>query len=77
MQKVAYLVLVRMKLPLVSYDKLKLNAYIYSAPLTIPKDDSELELTVEYLKAARGGNAFEQHLTQTVKIPSLFSLNIN
>lgn len=61
----------------VSYDKLKLNAYIHSAPLSIPKDDSELELTVEYLKAARGGKAFEQYLTQTVKIPGLFSLNIS
>lgn len=62
----------------VSYDKLKLNAYIHSAPLDIPKDDSVLELHIdENLKAARGGKPFEAALTQNINIPGLFSLNIN
>ncbi len=62
----------------VSYDKLKLNAYIHSAPLDIPKDDSILEVTVdEGLKAATGGKPFATSLTQSVNVPGLYSLLIN
>ena len=62
----------------VSYDKLKLNAYIHSAPLAIPKDDSVLEVTIdEGLKAAAGGKPFETALTQSVNVPGLYSLLIN
>jgi len=62
----------------VSYDKLKLNAYIHSAPLNIPKDDSVLEVSIDKdLKAARGGKPFETALTQSVNIPGLYSLLIN
>lgn len=62
----------------VSYDKLKLNAYIHSAPLAIPKDDSVLEVSIdEGLKAALGGKAFETKLTQSVNVPGLYSLLIN
>ncbi len=62
----------------VSYDKYKLNAYIHSAPLNTPKDDSVLEVTIDKdLKAARGGKPFESTLTQSVNIPGLYSLLIN
>lgn len=62
----------------VSYDKFKLNAYIHSAPLSIPKDDSVLDITINKgLKAARGGKAFETELKQSVNIPGLNSLMIN
>ncbi|MFZ3087719.1 MAG: alpha-2-macroglobulin, partial [Methylotenera sp.] len=62
----------------ISYDKFKLNAYIHSAPLNIPKDDSVLEVTIDKdLKAARGGKPFETALTQSVNIPGLYSLLIN
>jgi uncharacterized protein YfaS (alpha-2-macroglobulin family) len=62
----------------VSYDKLKLNAYIHSAPLAIPKDDSVLEVAIdEGLKAATGGKPFETALTQSVNVPGLYSLLIN
>jgi len=62
----------------VSYDKLKLNAYIHSAPLSIPKDDSVLEVLIDKdLKAARGGKAFETALTQSVNVPGLYSLQMN
>lgn len=62
----------------VSYDKLKLNAYIHSAPLNIPKNDSVLEISIDKgLKAARGGKPFETALNQSVNIPGLYSLLIN
>ncbi len=62
----------------VSYDKLKLNAYIHSAPLSIPQNDSVLDITISKgLKAARGGKAFETELKQSVNIPGLNSLMIN
>jgi alpha-2-macroglobulin len=62
----------------VSYDKLKLNAYIHSAPLNTPKDDSVLEVQIgSGLTAARGGKPFESELKQAVNIPGLYSLLVN
>ncbi|MDP3088790.1 MAG: alpha-2-macroglobulin [Methylotenera sp.] len=62
----------------VTYDKLKLNAYVHSAPLAIPKDDSVLEVAIdEGLKAATGGKPFETSLTQSINLPGLYSLLIN
>ena len=62
----------------VSYDKLKLNAYIHSATLNIPKDDSVLDVTIgEGLKAARGGKPFETALTQSINVPGLYSLQVS
>ena len=62
----------------VSYDKFKLNAYIHSAPLGIPTDDSVMEVVIDGgLKAATGGKPFEIPLTQSVNIPGLNSLLIN
>jgi alpha-2-macroglobulin len=61
-----------------SYDKFKLNAYIHSAPLGIPADDSVMEVVIDGgLKAAAGGKPFEKTLTQSVNIPGLNSLLIN
>lgn len=62
----------------VSYDKLKLNAYIHSAPLSIPKESTTLNFTLaKGLAAARGGNALDADLTGAVSVPGLYSLTIN
>ena len=62
----------------VSYDKLKLNAYIHSATLSIPKDDSVLDVAIgEGLKAARSGKPFETALTQSINVPGLNSLQVS
>ena len=62
----------------VSYDKLKLNAYIHSAPLATPKDDSVLDVVIDKnLTAARGGKPFEAALKQAVNIPGLYSLQVS
>ena len=62
----------------VSYDKLKLNAYVHSAALPLPKERSELALSLaKGLKSSRGGNATEAVLKQSVTVPALYSLQIN
>lgn len=62
----------------VSYDKLKLRAYIRSTPLAIPKEDSELGLSlVKGVTAARGGPASEQAFARRVRVPGLYSLRVN
>jgi hypothetical protein len=62
---------------IVSYDKFKLNAFIHSAPLSIPKESTTLNFTLaKGLTAARGGNAIDSELTGAVSVPGLYSLNI-
>jgi uncharacterized protein YfaS (alpha-2-macroglobulin family) len=61
----------------VSYDKLKLNAYVHSENLTTPQEDSSIDLKVaKGLMSARAGTPNEQELTQTVRVPGLSSLNV-
>ena len=61
----------------VSYDKLKLNAWLHSQPLPIPKDSATLEIAIDRgVQAARGGKPFDNALTQSVAIPGLYSLAI-
>ncbi len=62
----------------VSYDKLKLNAYVHSAALPLPKERSALTLTIaKGLKSARGGNATDVDFKQSITVPSLYSLQVN
>src|SRR6266850_785920 len=61
----------------ISYDKLKLNAYVHSTALATPKEDTTLTVTVDNgVVAERGGKATDQALTQTVNIPGLYSLRV-
>lgn len=61
----------------VSYDKLKLHAYIHSQPIAIPAEDTRMQVTVDKgLAAARGGKPNEGVLTQEVAIPGLYSLHV-
>lgn len=62
----------------VSFDKLKLNAYIHSAPLAIPKEDTTLTITLDKgIKTTRGGNATDKELSKNITVPGLYSLTIN
>jgi uncharacterized protein YfaS (alpha-2-macroglobulin family) len=62
----------------VSYDEFKLNAYIHSAPLAIPKEDSKLELTLaEGIQSIRGGNETAGKLTQDITVPGLYHLQFD
>ncbi|MBK6972546.1 MAG: alpha-2-macroglobulin [Sterolibacteriaceae bacterium] len=61
----------------VSYDKLRLNAYLHSQPLPIPKDGTTLEIAIDRgVQAARGGKPGDDPLKQSVAIPGLYSLTI-
>ncbi|MEC5218222.1 uncharacterized protein YfaS (alpha-2-macroglobulin family) [Actimicrobium sp. GrIS 1.19] len=62
----------------VSYDKFRLNAYVRSVSLPIPKDDTTMRFALASgLSAARGGNELKQELTQSVAVPGLNSLKIS
>ena len=59
----------------VVYDKLKLKAFIHSAALGMPRDDSRLQIRVDRgIRAARGGNETEAALETVVTIPGRYSL---
>jgi uncharacterized protein YfaS (alpha-2-macroglobulin family) len=61
----------------VSYDKFKLNAYVQSDPIAIPKDDAKMRVALtKGLSAARGSPALDTELAKEVAIPGLFSLAV-
>jgi uncharacterized protein YfaS (alpha-2-macroglobulin family) len=61
----------------VSYDKFKLNAYVHSENLPIPKDSGEIRFTLaKGLAAARGSPAQDAELSLPVAIPGLYSLAV-
>ena len=60
----------------VSYDKLKLNAYVHSEPLAIPAEDSRMEIKLAGgLRSSRGGPGMGS-LMRSVRMPGRFSLVI-
>ena len=61
----------------VSYDKLRLNAYIHSEPLPIPAKDLRLDLTIDSgVRAAQGGNPSSSPSFKAITIPGLYSLKV-
>lgn len=61
----------------VVYDKWKLNASIHSASLPIPKDATELQLTLGAgIRALRGGNPTAAELSAAARVPGLYSLQV-
>ncbi len=61
----------------VSYDKLKLHAYIHSEPLPMPQEDSAIAFKLaKGAVAERGGAAFDGELSQSVRVPGLASLAV-
>ena len=61
----------------VTYDKLKLNAYVQSDSIPIPKDSGAMRFTLaKGLSAARGSPALDTELTKEVAIPGLYSLAV-
>jgi len=60
----------------VSYDKLKLTAYVHSEPLAIPSENSRVEIKLgSGLRSIRGGPG-AAGLTSSVNVPGRFSLTI-
>lgn len=61
----------------VSYDKFKLHAYVRSAVLPIPKENSALNFTLDKgVVAVRGGPALDQPMTRRIAVPGLYSLRV-
>jgi uncharacterized protein YfaS (alpha-2-macroglobulin family) len=59
----------------VSYDKLKLSAFIHSAALPMPSDDTPMTVNIDKgVRAARGGNATAEKLAAVVIVPGRTSL---
>jgi alpha-2-macroglobulin len=63
----------------VSYDKLKLNAYIHSEKLAVPRDNQLVRLMAkDGLQAANSGAVYNQPLTAEVIVPGqYYGLNIS
>lgn len=61
----------------VTYDKLRLNSYVHSVALAMPRDDTPMTLTIgRAIRAERGGNELANRLETTVTIPGRGSLKI-
>lgn len=59
----------------VNYDKLKLNAYIHSNSLTLPREDTPMTLTLKKgIQASKGGEGTRDDLTSNITVPGRFSL---
>ena len=62
----------------VVYDKLKLFAYIHSAALGMPRDDTSITVVIDKgIRAARGGNQTEEKIASVVTIPGRASLRFD
>jgi hypothetical protein len=62
----------------VTYDKFKLNAFVHSSPLAMPRDDTPMTLRVDGgVRAARGGNDTPVRLEAVVTIPGRASLRFS
>jgi len=60
----------------VSYDKLKLVAYVNSAVLPIPKEATQLTLTLAKGALAQAGGPGAAAVAQAVPVPGLYSLDV-
>lgn len=62
----------------VAYDKFKLFAYIHSAALAMPRDDTSISIVIgKGIRAARGGNQTSGKLESRVTIPGRTSLRFD
>jgi hypothetical protein len=62
----------------VVYDKFKLFAYIHSAALGMPRDDTTITLAIgKGIRAARGGNQTSEKLESVVIVPGRTSLRFD
>ena len=62
----------------VAYDQFKLAAYVHSAALAMPRDDTPMTLKIDRgVRAARGGNDSPEVLQSVVTIPGRTSLRFS
>jgi hypothetical protein len=62
----------------VTYDAAKLNAWVHSQQLDVPRDDLSARLTLDSgVRSARGGDGTKAPLEASVRVPGLYSLTVN
>jgi alpha-2-macroglobulin len=62
----------------VTYDAVKLNAWIHSQPLDLPRDDGAVQLTLDSgARSSRGGAGTKEPLQSMVRVPGLYSLAVS
>jgi len=62
----------------IAYDKFRLAAYVHSAALAMPRDDTPMTLRIDKgVRAARGGNDTRDRLEAVVTIPGRTSLRFS
>jgi len=61
----------------VTYDAVKLKAWIHSQPLELPRDDDTVVMKLDSgVRSSRGGDATQAPLLMAVNVPGLYSLSI-
>ncbi|MDB6062843.1 MAG: alpha-2-macroglobulin family protein [Verrucomicrobiaceae bacterium] len=59
----------------VTYDKQRLNAYIHSRTLQLPREDTRMLLTLDKgIRSARGGDGTPAKIESSITVPGRFSL---
>ncbi|HEV7778594.1 MAG TPA: alpha-2-macroglobulin [Luteibacter sp.] len=62
----------------VTYDERKLNAFVHSEPLKLPRDNGAVRLDVDHgIASVRGGDGSKDKLSSVVQVPGLYSLKVN
>ncbi len=61
----------------VTYDAIKLKAWIHSQPLALPRDDDSVKLTLDSgVRSSRGGDGTQTPLEMSARVPGLYSLTL-
>ena len=61
----------------ITYDAFKLNAWVHSQPLQLPRDDGAVLLMLDDgVRSSRGGSGTPDKLQASVRVPGLYSLSI-
>ncbi|WP_081413108.1 alpha-2-macroglobulin [Chitinilyticum aquatile] len=59
----------------VTFDRQRVNAYVHSAPLSVPREDSTIALELgRSVRATSGGNKLAEAVKAEVTVPGLYSL---
>lgn len=62
----------------VTYDEHRLNAFVHSMPLQLPRDDGSVGMKLaDGVRSSRGGEGTEKALETSVRVPGLYSLKID
>jgi hypothetical protein len=62
----------------ISFDKFKLQAFVHSAPLAIPTEDTRLTMTLgKGIRSTRGGNKTPSNTSHDIVVPGLYSLHFS